>query len=112
MVTTSYNDSAVLSTVENAARVWDAATGKKIITLQGHDSVVVSAAFSPDGKTIVTASFDKTARLWETATGREIAILRHEAPVVTAAFSPDGKTVLTARSTRPHACGKPPPAKK
>ena len=96
VVTTSYNDSAMLSTVENAARVWDAATGKEIATLQGHDSVVISAAFSPDGKTIVTASFDKTARLWETATGREIAILRHEAPVVTAAFSPDGKTVLTA----------------
>jgi WD40 repeat protein len=95
VVTTSYNDSAMWSTVENAARVWDAATGKEIATLHGHDSVVVSAAFSPDGKTIVTASLDQTARLWETATGREIAILRHEAPVTTAAFSPDGKAVLT-----------------
>ena len=26
-------------------------------------------AFSPDGKTVITASHDKTARLWEVATG-------------------------------------------
>jgi WD40 repeat protein len=64
VVTTSFNASAMLSTVENAARVWDAATGKEIATLKGHDGVVFLAAFSPDGKTIVTASFDQTARLW------------------------------------------------
>jgi WD40 repeat protein len=96
VVTTSFNLSAPFSTVENAARVWDAATGKEIATLHGHDSVVISAAFSPDGKSIVTASFDQTARLWETAAGREIAILRHDAVVAITAFSPDGKTILTA----------------
>jgi WD40 repeat protein len=35
--------------------------------------------FSPDGKYIVTMSFDKTARMWETLTGKEVAVLRgHE----------------------------------
>ena len=38
-----------------------------------------SAAFSPDGSRIVTASDDKTARIWDAASGKEIAVLRgHE----------------------------------
>ena len=37
-----------------------------------HDDAVWSAAFSPDGKRIVTASSDKTARIWDAATGKPI----------------------------------------
>jgi hypothetical protein len=49
-------------------------------------------AFSPDGKTVLTA------RLWEAGTGKPIgAALQHQGVVVAVAFSPDGKTVLTAR---------------
>ena len=32
--------------------------------LRGHEKVVQSAAFSPDGARIVTASSDRTARIW------------------------------------------------
>ena len=49
---------------------------------RGHDDSVVSAAFSPDGKRVVTASEDNTARIWDAATGREIVALKgHEGPV-------------------------------
>ena len=41
------------------------ATGKVIAVLRGHDNWVHSAAFSPDGTRVVTASYDKTARLWD-----------------------------------------------
>ena len=58
---------------DKTARVWDAATGKEIAVLSGHDGTVDSAAFSPDGSRIVTASEDKTARIWDAATGKEIA---------------------------------------
>ena len=37
-----------------------------------HGDGVVAVAFSPDGKTILTGSWDKTARLWDVATGRPI----------------------------------------
>ena len=38
--------------------------------MPGHEGAVWHAAFSPDGKLVVTASSDKTARLWEVATGQ------------------------------------------
>ncbi len=67
--------------------------------LKGHEKSVTSAAYSPDGKTIVTASEDKTARLWDAASQKEIAVLKsHEGAVDSAAFSPDGKTIVTASS--------------
>ena len=58
---------------DKTARMWDAATGKPIgEPLKGHEGDVNSAAFSPDGKRIVTASEDKTARMWDAATGKPI----------------------------------------
>ena len=57
-----------------------------------------SAAFSPDGQRIVTASADKTARVWDAATGKPIGepLKGHEGAVKSAAFSPDGKRIVTA----------------
>jgi WD40 repeat protein len=58
---------------------------------------VTSAAFSPDGSRIVTASWDETASIWDAATAQEIAVLRgHEHWVHSAAFSPDGLRIVTA----------------
>ncbi|MFZ1681760.1 MAG: hypothetical protein WAT70_12150, partial [Rhizobiaceae bacterium] len=62
----------------------------------GHDGSVTAAAFSPDGRTVLTGSWDNTARLWEAATGKELRRFEgHENWVTAAAFSPDGRTVLT-----------------
>jgi len=63
----------------------------------GHDGIVYSAAFNPDGSCIVTTSGDNTARIWAAATAKEIAVLRgHENSVASAAFSPDGSRIVTA----------------
>ena len=64
----------------------------------GHDKAVLSAAFSPDGKRIVTAFQDKTARVWDSATGQPIGepLKGHDSIVYSAAFSPDGKRIVTA----------------
>jgi WD40 repeat protein len=68
-----------------------------IAVMRGHTATVMSAAFSPDGKFVVTASADSTARLWDAKTGQLVAELRgHTAKVMSAAFSPDGKFVVTA----------------
>jgi WD40 repeat protein len=58
---------------------------------------VTSAAFSPDGKRIVTSSWDKTARVWDAETGELIGELKgHKNVVWTAAFNPDGTRIVTA----------------
>ncbi len=82
-------------------RVWDAATGREIALLEGHEGPVQSVAFSPDGTEIVTASLDGTARVWNAVDGNEIVVLSgHEQPIRSADFSPDGKRVVTYAADR------------
>ena len=77
--------------------MWDAATGKPVTSPLEHQGPVVSAAFSPDGTRVVTASSDNTARVWDAATGKSLTSpLEHQAAVQRAAFSPDGTRVVTA----------------
>jgi len=58
---------------------------------------VLSSAFSPDGKKIVTASYDETARIWDAESGKELQKLEgHTDRVNSATFSPDGKKIVTA----------------
>jgi WD40 repeat protein len=53
--------------------VWEAASGRELLTLKGHTSAIRSLAFSPDGWRIITGSADHTARMWEAATDQEVA---------------------------------------
>ena len=64
--------------------------------LEGHDNLVISVNFSPDGKTLVSGSWDKTIKLWNVETGKEIRTLKgHDELVRSVNFSPDGKTLVS-----------------
>ena len=85
------------------ARIWDATSGRQIaaITEPGITPILGSAAFSPDGKTVVTSatngtSTSGTARIWNARTGALITTIVANQAINAAAFSPDGTRIVTA----------------
>src|SRR5439155_7123866 len=81
----------------------DAATGEQLTTLPPphHWDTVRTAAFSPDGRQLITASDDHTVRFWDAKTGQDSGHpLQLPAGVELAAFSADGKRVVTMSDDR------------
>src|SRR5262249_8985733 len=84
---------------DRVARVWEAATGKQLSVLRGHQGRVRTAAFSAAGKRLVTTSYDTTGRVWEVPSGKQLAVLQgHACTPYSACFSPDGRQVWTVSS--------------
>jgi WD40 repeat protein len=78
----------------------DTSTGQVLQSFSGHTDSIVSAAFSGDGKWLVTGSKDNTARVWEVASGKQTLLLSgNTSQVDSVAFSPDGAKVLTGSNT-------------
>jgi hypothetical protein len=62
----------------------------------GHQNIVNSASFSPDGQHIVTASSDNTAKVWDLSGKLLAELIGHQSSVISASFSPDGQRIVTA----------------
>jgi len=59
--------------------LWDGAKSKKpILRLTGHVQLINVVSFSPDGRLIASASFDKSIKLWNGVTGKYVLrVLSH-----------------------------------
>src|SRR5947199_974756 len=72
-------------------------TGVKLLrTLEGHQGVVYSVAFDPQGETLASGSDDKTVKLWEARSGKLLRTLEgHTTRVDRVAFSTDGRLLAS-----------------
>jgi WD40 repeat protein len=80
-------------------KIWDGQTVAHTIT--GHSDCIYAVAFSPDGGTLATASYDKLIKLWDVATAKEIRTLKeHIDSIYAIAFTPDGKRLVSGAADR------------
>jgi WD40 repeat protein len=75
--------------------LWDVASEKERLVLQGHTGAVTAVAFCPDGKTFASGSRDGTVKLWDLATGQELITLEHSGEVRCVTFAASGRALAT-----------------
>ncbi len=80
--------------MDGTARLWIATSGQQLLAIRGHRVSFNSAAFSPDGRRIVTTGEDTI--IWDATTGQELLVLHgDEGPLNGASFCPNGVRIVT-----------------
>ena len=86
---------------DRVIRLWDAHTGRSLLTLEGHTGSVQAVAFHPDGHRLASGSMDGTVRVWDASSRKEVRTMRgHTGPVRGVAFSPDGRWLASGGEDR------------
>ena len=94
---------------ESAVRIWDIATGTLVAVLGGpsHTWVATEISFSPDGRSVLSASASGSVTIWDAESGKQKALFEapdsdvsqrrfSRTPLQTARFSPNGRYVAMA----------------
>ena len=66
----------ILASHKNICKIWDIEKKEWVQTLTAHNDLIMCAAFSPDGKSILTGSGDKTAMIWDVISGKLLHTLK------------------------------------
>ncbi len=95
----SPNGKGIVSGGDGGLKVWDAHTGKHLVTLKAPPGArlgVSSVCYSPDGTRLVSGSLDGTLKVWDTLTGKHLLNFKgHASWVNSVAYSPDGRRLAS-----------------
>jgi WD40 repeat protein len=87
--------------MDKTIKLWRLGDGKLLHTLTGHSESVWSVAFSLNGQTLASGSYDRTIKLWNLASGKLLAnFAGHTKSVWSVAFSPNGQTLVIDTTPR------------
>jgi WD40 repeat protein len=84
---------------DNTIKVWDLASEKQPLTLNGHSSSVEAVAISSDSSKVVSASSYKTVKVWDLNTGKEMITFIGDSDFNCCAISPDNQTIVAGDSS-------------
>jgi WD40 repeat protein len=79
---------------DHTGKLWSAADGRLVHTLDGHADNLMTASFSPDSRLVATVSVDGVAILWDAASGE--LLRRLVGPAYSVAFTADGHHLFTS----------------
>ncbi|HQP05294.1 MAG TPA: WD40 repeat domain-containing protein, partial [Bacteroidales bacterium] len=80
----------------NTLRIYETLSGNLELILNGHNSRVNSAAYSQDGKYIISASDDGTAKIWNESSGVILGEIKCKGQMYHAIFSPNNQRIITS----------------
>lgn len=87
----------IASAAHDAVKIINAADGKLLFTLPGHQGPVIGVAFSANGQQLASCGSDRTLRFWNVADGKPLGVVHaHAGAVTSAAFHPNGSAIYSA----------------
>lgn len=88
----------LFSNVRSILWLWDTITNQLHQQMSGHSTFVAALAYSTDGRTVATGSFDQTVRIWDVESGRsEYTLTGLSRWLDHVRFSPDGATIACSQ---------------
>lgn len=94
------SQSMLAAAAGKTASIWDLSTGRRRLSLDGHDDLVTCLALSPDGRLLATGGRDRRVVIWDANTGQPLQTLsQFESPVHGLAFGPDNRQVASCGAT-------------